>query len=134
MLGKGRGDAESAASRARRAWRGGIAGGHRVLEVGRRGEQRGADLAVMLGRPVDGDHHAGAMRDEDHGAIDLGQGFVQRGHACRAAQLVMLERLYRSGVGNLRLKQGLPVLGHVVAQAGNEQYGGVSQKVHCENG
>lgn len=98
-----------ASSRSRRSRRARITGGHRRIEIGRRREQRAVDLARGLPRPVHGNHHPRAVRDEDHGAVDRGQRRIERRDACGAAQLVGFERRDGACVRQASFEVRLPV-------------------------
>lgn len=81
------------------------------------------DQAVVVLRPVHGNHDAGAVSDQYDRAIDLRDGLVQRRDARRTAELVLLERRHRSRFGKTSLQQCLPVFGDMVTQTGHDKYG-----------
>ena len=121
--GKGRRHAASAASRSvaadllRR-----IALGQRPLEVRRRSKQRALDRAPVSDRPMRHDHAARAMRHQNHRPLDRRRASVEA--STQAAQ-ESLSRSIRGTVarlGQLLLQHRLPVLGHMVAQPGDDQY------------
>ncbi|CAD5377759.1 hypothetical protein OF001_U230011 [Pseudomonas sp. OF001] len=93
------------------------------VQIRRRGQQRAFDVMAVAGRPVRHHQHAGAVRYQDHRAVDLRQLALDRLDPRGAAELVGLQRRHRAHPGQAGLQQRLPVLGHMVAQAGNDQDG-----------
>ncbi|MNP03713.1 hypothetical protein D3C76_956070 [compost metagenome] len=67
--------------------------------------------------------HAGDVGDDDHGTVDLLQLVLDGVDPGGKVQLVVLQRRHGAHLGQLFGQQRLPVLGHVVAQAGNNEDG-----------
>ncbi len=124
-------DAEEKLGRCLRGWRHpavllqdflrGIAFGQRRLQVGRRSEQRSLDRASVSLRPVRDDHAAGAVGGQYHGAFDLREGLIELGDPRDTRKLVADHPRHAPRIGQLILKEGLPVLRHIVAQAGDSK-------------
>ena len=104
-----------------------IARRERILHVRRRGQQRALDRTLRRRRlrPVRHHHHARAVGDEDHRPVDGAQRAIQRFDARGATELVLLQRRHGVDLRQLCRQQRLPVFRHVLAQAGDDEDGGV---------
>ncbi len=103
-----------------------VALGHRLLEIGRRGEQRGVHRSLRLPRPVRDHHAAAAVRHHHDRPIDRLCRALDRGHARRAVEVVAAHRRHRLHLAPLGFEvereQRLPVRVDVVAQTRHDQH------------
>ncbi|MNN39570.1 hypothetical protein D3C81_1536090 [compost metagenome] len=77
----------------------------------------------VAGSPVRHHQYAGAVRHQDHRAIDLRQFALDRLDPGGTAELVGLQRRHRADLVQAGLQQCLPMLGDMVAQARDDQDG-----------
>ncbi|MNM74542.1 hypothetical protein D3C81_863060 [compost metagenome] len=94
------------------------------VEVRRCCQQRAFDRALIAGGPVGHHQYAGAVRHQQHLAFDLLDLALDGFDAGVAVEAVDLQRRHATDLGQAGLEQRLPVLGDVVAQAGDDQHGG----------
>ena len=101
-----------------------IAGGQWRLEVGRRRQQGAEYRSRAVRRPMRRHDRAGAVRDDDHGAVDQRELALDRGDARGETQLVDLQRRHGAHARQPGGQQRLPVVGDMVAQARDDEDGG----------
>ena len=88
--------------------------------------------ALCLRRPVGHHDAAPAVGDQQHRAVDGGYRFLQRTHAGAAIEVGAAHGRDAARLRQFLRQQGLPVLGHVVTQARDDQDGGANRGVHRE--
>ena len=104
----------------------GVASRHGPVEVGRRGQQGATHRSCVPCGLSPMRHHdaAAAVRDDDHRLLGGGHLPLDGLDARRAIQVLAPHRRHAAHLRQARRQQCLPMLAHMVAQAGDDQYGG----------
>ena len=102
-----------------------VAGLHGAVEIGR-GRQQGATHRIRMARdlgPVRHHDAASAMRDDHDWTLNGGDLALDGLDTVGAVQVLSAHGWDRTHLGQAGRKQGLPMLAHVVAQAGDDKNG-----------